>query len=146
MNLFVVGWSLEGGAQPEVAEAALRRLLERLPFFDGVEPHVWSAASGAGMRYTHFDPEHLALYAGRPFRWSRDDREEGRGPLVPGHYLHPPETWMRDLDGRCTAVRYTDSMRTLEVFCDPMGSYPVFAYEAPGVVWISNNPAVLRSI
>ena len=160
MNLFVVGWSLEGGAQPEVAEAAFRRLLARLPFLEGVEPHVWCAASGAacavcashpaaqtgGMRYTHFDPEHMALYAGRPFRWSHDDREEGRGPLVPSHYLHPPETWMRDLDGRCVAVRYTDSMRTLEVFCDPMGSYPVFAYEAPGVVWVSNNAEALRLI
>ncbi|MFL5912001.1 MAG: hypothetical protein ACJ768_15690 [Gaiellaceae bacterium] len=160
MNLFVVGWSLEGAAEPAVAERAVAGLLERLPFFEGLEPHVWRAASGAacavcvshppeqtgGARYTHFDPEHLALYAGRPFRWSRDDREERRGPPAPGHYLHPPETWMRDLDGRCTVVRYTDSMRTLEVFCDPMGSYPVFAYEAPGVIWISNNAEVLRSI
>src|SRR5438045_1304624 len=67
-------------------------------------------------------------------------------PSSRGTDRHPPETWMRDLDGRCTAVRYTDAMRTLEVFCDPMGSYPVFAYEAPGVIWISNNAEVLRSI
>src|SRR5947208_3644351 len=84
VNLFVVGWSPLGPPSVRAAERALRRLLERLPFFEGIEPHVWTSASGAacavcvshptsqtgGIRYTRFDPEHLALYRVRRARWS----------------------------------------------------------------------------
>jgi hypothetical protein len=160
VNLFVVGWSPLGPPSVRAAERALRRLLERLPFLDGVEPHVWTSASGAacavcashptsqtgGIRYSAFDREHLAIYSGRPVRWAADGTTEGRGPLTPDHYLHPPETWMRDLGGRCVAVRWVDGQRTLDVFTDPMGAYPVFACEAHGTSWISNNAEVLHTI
>lgn len=160
MNLFVVGWSPFGGVNARLAEHALGSLLERLPFFEGIEPHTWRSATGAacvacvthptertgGIRYTHFDPEHLALYSGRPIRWSADGTAEGLGTLAASHYLHPPETWMRDLDGRCVAVRWVDGQRTLDVFTDAMDSYPVFACEAVGATWISNNAEVLREI
>jgi hypothetical protein len=160
VNLFVVGWSPLGPPSARVAERSLRRLLDELPFFEGIEPHVWTSATGAacavcashptkqtgGIHYTHFDREHLAVYSGRPIRWSGDGTAEGRGPLVPDHYLHPPETWMRDLDGRCAAVRWVDGQRTLDVFTDAMGAYPVFSCQTYGGTWISNNAEVLRTI
>src|SRR5438034_3916125 len=158
VNLFVVGWSPVGFVEALAAERALGALLDRLPFFDGIAPRTWASASGAacaacvshppsqtgGIRYSHFDAEHLALYSGRPFRWASDGTADGHGPLVPDHYLHPPETWMRDLDGRCVAVRWVDGQRTLDVFTDPMGAYPVFSCQANGTTWISNNAEILH--
>src|SRR2546426_6534327 len=93
VNLFVVGWSPLGPVDGSAAERALRALLDRLPFFEGITPHTWTSASKAacaacvshptsqtsGIRYAHFDPEHLALYSGRPFRWASDGTAEGRG-------------------------------------------------------------------
>ncbi|MFL5886952.1 MAG: hypothetical protein ACJ77M_17930, partial [Thermoleophilaceae bacterium] len=84
MNLFVVGWSPVGTVDVGAADRALRSLLERVPFFEGIAPHTWTSASAAacavcvshpdsqigGMRYTHFDDEHLALFSGRPVRWA----------------------------------------------------------------------------
>ena len=158
MNLFVVGWSPQGSVDAAAGERALRKLLEGLPFFQDEPVETWTAASGTacaacvahphdqtcGIRYRHFDPEHLALFSGRPMRWAADGTGEGRGPLVPSHYLHPPETWMRDLDGRCVAVRCCDGPRTLEVFSDPMGAYPVYTTGVGPVTWISNNAEALR--
>jgi hypothetical protein len=53
---------------------------------------------------------------------------------------------MRDLGGRCVAVRWVDGQRTLDVFTDPMGAYPVFSCEAHGTTWISNNAEVLHTL
>src|SRR3712207_547347 len=46
VNLFLLGWSGETAVDVAAAEGALRRLLDRLPFFPGRPVDAWSAPSG----------------------------------------------------------------------------------------------------
>ncbi|MDQ3936815.1 MAG: hypothetical protein M3340_19530, partial [Actinomycetota bacterium] len=132
MNLFLLGWSAERRVDPAEAESALRRLLDRLPFFPGRPVETWHAPSGAlaaawvvhgpeqtgGVGYVHTERERLALFAGRPIRWSGEREADGRGPLDPSAYLEPADRWADTLDGRFAAARYEDASRTLEVASD----------------------------
>ena len=95
MNLFVLGWSGERSVDAGAADAALRRLLERLPFFPGRPVETWAAPSGTlaaawishgpeqtgGVAYVHAERDRLALFSGRPVAWSGDREADGRGPL-----------------------------------------------------------------
>lgn len=160
MNLFLLGWSGERSVGVEAAEAALKRLLERLPFFPGRPVETWAAPSATlaaawvthapeqtgGVRYVHADRDRLALFSGRPVRWSGEREADGRGPLDPAFYLAPAEQWADTLDGRFTAARYDDADRTLDVVSDAMGAYPVYEARADGVRWTSNNAELLRHV
>ena len=146
--------------EPDVGEAALRRLLDRLPFFPGRPVETWSAPSGAlaaawvthgpeqtgGVRYVQAEPDRIALFAGRPVRWTGDEEADGRGPLDPAFYLGPAEQWADTLDGRFSAARYDDADRALDVASDAMGAYPVYEAYADGVRWTSNNTELLRDL
>ena len=160
MNLFLLGWSGEARVDPAAGEGALRRLLERLPFFPGRPVETWTAPSGAlaaawvshapeqtgEVGYVHAEPARLALFSGRPIRWTGEREADGRGPLDPAFYLEPAERWASTLDGRFAAARYDDSDRVLEVASDAMGAYPVYEAHAEGVRWTSNNAELLRDL
>jgi hypothetical protein len=151
VNLFVLAWSGERKVDPAAPEAGLRRLLERLPFFPGRPVETWSAPSGSlaaawishgpeqtgGVNYVHAEEARLAMFSGRPIRWTAEAEADGRGPLDPAFYLEPSERWGESLDGRFAMARYDDSDRTLEV-----------AYEAhaAGIRWTSNNAELLRDL
>src|SRR5687768_9922016 len=153
VNLFVVGWSSERAVDGAAPEAALRRLLERLPFFPARPVETWLAPSGAlaaawvthgpeqtgGVRYARAEHDRLALFSGRPIRWIAEAEADGAAPLDPGFYLDPADRWADSLDGRFAAARYDDSDRTLEVVSDALGAYPVHEAHADGVRWVSNN-------
>ena len=157
MNLFVLGTRPAGGLDPHAPRRALEALLERLPFFDPARIETWAAPSGravlacvahapeqvGGVRYTAVEAARIALFSGRPFRWTGPEETDGLGPLDPSSYLEPAGTWADDLDGRCCALRYDDADGALEVYTDPMGAYPVFTCEAAGARWVSNNPELL---
>ncbi|MEA2473581.1 MAG: hypothetical protein QOE06_1496 [Thermoleophilaceae bacterium] len=160
MNLFVLAWSGERAVDPAGPAAGLRRLLERLPFFPGRPVETWTAPSAAlaaawishgpeqtgGVRYVHTEQRRLAMFSGRPIRWTGDLEADGRGPLDPAFYLEPAERWSESLDGRFAAVRYDDSDRTLEVASDALGAYPIYEAHADGIRWTSNNAEVLREL
>jgi hypothetical protein len=156
VNLFLAGI---GRVDRAAAEAALRALLDRVPFLPGAAVERWGSPSGAlaaawachrpeqtgGVRYVASREERLALWSGRPIRWAGDEAD-GRGPLDPDAYLDPADTWSRELDGRCAVVRCDDSTPVLEVFCDRLGAYPLFAADAAGGRWVSNNAELLREL
>jgi hypothetical protein len=158
--LFVLGWAPSGGVDVRPAEAALRDLVVHLPFLDADDLDTWSAPSGTavlvsvahrpeqtgGVRYVHREKGRMACFSGRPFRWVGQAETDGRSPLDPRFYLALIENWMRVLDGRAVAARYDDATRTLDLWTDPLGSYPVFTTERDGVRWISNNAEVLRAL
>jgi hypothetical protein len=158
MNLFLLGWRADGGLHPEPARAALSGLLERLGFLDPARIETWAAPSGrcvlaavahapeqvGGVRYTALEPARMALFSGRPFRWTGEEQSDGAGPLDPAAYLPPAEGWAPALDGRFAAARYDDADAVLEVVTDPLGAYPLFAAERDGARWVSNNPELLR--
>ena len=160
MNLFLLGWSGEATVDLAPAERALRDLLERLPFFPGRPVETWAAPSGAlaaawvthgpeqtgGVGYVHTEPARLALFSGRPVRWTGEREADGRGPLDPSFYAEPAERWAGELDGRFAAARYDDSDRTLEVASDALGAYPVYEAHHEGVRWTSNNAELLRAL
>ena len=160
MNLFVLGWSDGGRVGVREAERALAGLVERLPFFEREAVETWAAPDGGvalawiahepdrvgGVRYVHAEQERLALFCGRPIRWVDELEADGRVPLDPRHYLAPAADWAPALDGRCAAVRYDGPSRTLELFSDRTGAYPLFATEARGTRWFANNAEALRSI
>ena len=160
VNLFVLGWSAERTVDPHVPEAALARLLDRLPFFPGRPVETWAAPSGGlaaawvahapeqtgGVRYAQPEDERLALFSGRPVRWTGEREADGRAPLDPAFYLQPSERWADSLDGRFTAARYDDADRVLEVAVDALGAYPVYEAHAGGVRWTSNNAELLRDL
>jgi hypothetical protein len=159
MNLFIVGWSPSGGADSAPAQGALRALLARLPFFDPEEIGCWQAPSGratlayvghdeervGGVRYVDLDDEGMAVFSGRPFRWTGEGEADGRAPLDPRFYRRPAGEWASDLDGRFAAARYDERERELEVYSDPLGAYPVFSGEADGTRWISNSAELVRT-
>ena len=149
MNLFVVGRSRDGWA----ADAALRALLQRLPFFPGREPDTWSDGRVAlawvshppdrvgGVSYVATEPRRFALFGGRPFRWSEHGGTEGRAVLDASFYLDGiPE----GLDGRWCAARYDGT--ELELASDAMGAYPLYTADSGGMRWWSNNPELVRSL
>jgi hypothetical protein len=160
VNLFLIGFSSDGAADRAQAEAALRRLFDRLPFFPGRPVESWAAPSGTlvaawvthapeqagGVRYVHAEDTRLALFSGRPIHWTGEREADGRGPLDPAFYLPPAERWAGDLDGRFAAARYDDADRTLEVVSDATGSYPVYEAPAGGARWISNNAELVRDL
>ncbi|HEX8742512.1 MAG TPA: hypothetical protein VF712_05215 [Thermoleophilaceae bacterium] len=160
MNLFVLGWSSERSVELDAPHAALRRLLERLPFFPGRPVETWAAPSGGlaaawvshgpeqtgGVSYVHTEPARLALFSGRPVRWTGEREADGRGPLDPAFYLGAPDTWADSLDGRFTAARYDDGDRTLDVVSDALGAYPVYEAHADGVRWTSNSAELVRDL
>src|SRR5215217_4346913 len=160
MNLFVLGWSPAGRVDVRPAEVALRSLVARLPFLDAADLETWSAPSSAAVlasiahppkqtsdvRYVYREDGRMACFSGRPFRWVGDTQTDGRAPLDPRFYLAPVENWMYVLDGRAVAARYDDATRTLDLWTDPLGSYPVFTTESDEVRWISNNAEVLRAL
>lgn len=160
MNLFLIGWSTSGEAEATRAERALKALLKRLGFFDSERIERWHAPSGrvtlacvthepdrvGGIRYVHLDPDAMALFSGRPFRWIDDSEADGRSPLDPGFYLPPSTEWRDGLDGRCVAARYDEREGVLEVYTDPLGGYPVFYGELYGTRWISNSAELVREV
>jgi hypothetical protein len=159
MNLFLVGWRDGGGLDAAAPRSALEALLERLPFFDPARIETWASPSGravlacvahapdqlGGVRYTALEPERMALFSGRPFRWTGPEETDGLGPLDPASYLEPADAWAGDLDGRCCVVRYDDADGLLEVYTDPLGAYPVFTADAGEVRWTSNSPELART-
>jgi hypothetical protein len=160
VNLFLIGWSPSGDADAAAAERALGALLERLPFFGGEPIERWLAGSGevalacvghppesvGAVRYVDFDDSGMALYSGRPFRWTGEFEADGRGPLDPRFFRRPASHWTEDLDGRFTAARYDDRDGALEVYSDPLGAYPVFSGTADGTRWISNSAELVRTV
>lgn len=160
MNLFAVGWSSQRRIDAASPTRALSELLEQLPFLPGARIEGWTAPSGfaaaasaahapeqtGGVRYARFEPERMALFSGRPFRWTGEAEADGKGPLDPASYLPPAERWSDGLEGRCVVARYGDADRALEVFTDPLGAYPVFTSLSDGVRWVSNSPVVLRTL
>ena len=154
MNLFLIG--VRG--QVAAAERALSGLLERLPFFPGRSVETWSAPSGAlvaawtahspeqtgGVPYALAERDRLALFSGRPIRWTGDREADGRGPIDPRYFIDGPDS--SALDGRFVAVRCDDARGELDVITDPVGAYPIYEIEVDEVHWLSNNAELLRDL
>jgi hypothetical protein len=150
VNLFVVGWG--SGADVVEAGAALRRLLERLPFFRGRPVEHWSADNAAAAWVRHDELPYsaerggsLALFSGRPFVWTDDDVADGRTPAAASFFLDRADLG-EAVDGRFVSIVYRESERTLELTTDPVGAYPVYEATVSGTRWISNSAAALRQL
>lgn len=161
MNLFVVSHSAGAGADAAKAGKALSDLLTSVPFLSGAEVERWSSPSGVaaaawaqhrpesigGVRHAVMEPARLALFTGRPIRWTGEWQADGRGPLDPRSYLaDEPTRWASELDGRFAVARYEDSGRSLELVTDPLGGYPLYCGAADGTCWIANNAELVRSL
>jgi hypothetical protein len=152
VNLFVVGW--RRGIAAAEAERALARLLEELPFFPGrpVETAAGAHAAAAWVRhadelpYAHAADGSFALFSGRPFRWTDDDRADGRGPADARFFLEPADSWADTIDGRFASVAYGDTVPALEIVTDPVGAYPLYEATVSGTRWFSNSAAALREL
>lgn len=146
--------------EAQAGAGALRRLVERLPFFGGAGVECWRAPSGTaafawvahdrsrtgGRRYVHAEPDRVCAYAGRPIRWRGDAEADGCGPLEPRDFLSSPRESTRGLDGRWVVIRYNDAERALDVWSDALGAYPVFLAHAGEVTWLSNSAALLHTL
>jgi hypothetical protein len=158
MNLFLIAWRPAGGLDAREPDRHLKALLPDLP---PPQPSVatrWNAPSGrlamacaahdpalvGSVRYVHAEPERFAMFAGRPFRWSADERADGREPLAARTYLDRAGAWLEGLDGRYVAIRYDDSTGLLELAPDALGAYPLYRGRAGGTEWISNNALLVR--
>lgn len=133
-------------------------LLAELPFFDPAAIEAWSSGSGrmviaavahpasatGGVRYTAFEDSRAALFAGRPVVWSAGGRVAGRSALDPAAYHGPSEDWAHKLDGRCTVLRADDA--SLELYSDPLGSYPLFEARSRDARWFSNSAEALARL
>jgi hypothetical protein len=160
VNLFALGWSRSGAVDVARARRVLLALVEGLPFLEAERVETWLAPSGAagvawvthspeqvgGVRYVEIERDRMALFSGRPFRWTADAEADGQGPLDARLYLEPPHRWVDALDGRCVAAAYEDRSRELVLYTDPLGAYPVYAAELDGTRWISNNAELLRML
>lgn len=161
MNLFLVGFSHDGRAEPEHGARALRGLLAQAGFLDPALVETWRAPSGrlaaawaqhpeaqtAGVRYVCALETRIALFSGRPFRWTGEEAADGRGPLDAARYLEPASTWVDAMDGRWIAARCDDGPGELEVASDAMGAYPLYRAQGPdGTHWFGGNPESLRTI
>jgi hypothetical protein len=151
VNLFVVGWGPSVDA--EAAEGALSRLLAQLPFFPERPIETW-ATDGAAFAWVRHDglpyaAEHggsLALFSGRPFRWTGEEEADGRGPVDARFFLEPAASWADTIDGRFASAAYHAGPRALELATDPVGAYPLFEAAADGRRWFSNSAAALREL
>jgi hypothetical protein len=157
VNVFVLGRSKSGPLDDGTAKAALADLADRLPYLAEAEVRLWHSADGSamaahlahgpdrlgGVRYAAFEPDRMALFAGRPLQWVAEDSCHGRDPLDPRHFLRPPEQWVEGLDGRCAIARWDPVDEALEVYTDPQGCYPVFWAAIGDAWWLSNSPRVL---
>jgi hypothetical protein len=157
VNVFLIGWHAERRVESSGVLNAVKTLVSELGPSDPDAIKTWASPRGNvvvttfGHRpeqlptsYTHFEPARMALFAGRPIFWEVNGEANGRKPLDPRFYLAPPEQWMHSLDGRCTAVRYDDAEGSLDVYSDPLGSYPVYsAKPGDGTIWLTNKPALL---
>jgi hypothetical protein len=157
VNLFLAGWRPAGGIDRSAPAAALRRLLESLPFFPGRPVEEWAAATGrfaaawvrhdADLPYACERDGALALFAGRPFRWTGDAAADGRGPADARFFLEPAEVWSAAIDGRFASASYRPGDdETLELATDPVGAYPLYEAQAAGARWFSNSAAALREL
>ena len=160
MNLFLIGWSPTGDLDVSPATAAVRRVIEDVPFFEQSSLLTWAAPSRhavlacaghtstqvGGVSYTSLAETRVALFAGRPFRWLDDESADGRAAIDSAYYVAPPDGWMDDLDGRGAAVRYDDDSRTLEVFASVLGLYPLYTTALGEVRWFSNSAGALGSL
>ena len=160
VNLFLIGWSRPRPVDVVEARQAVAGLVHELPFFDERSLRAWRAPSGqlvlacaghrpgetSGVVYEHLDPDHVALFSGRPFIWTEEFKADGRTPLDARFFLGNPDEWSELLDGRCVAVRYDDTTSTLDVYTDPLGSYHLYVTERDGQSWLSNNSELLRRL
>jgi hypothetical protein len=161
VNLFALGWTPSPGrVDLTAAVGALHGLVEQLGFLDVDRISSWLAPRGnvgvawvthspeqtGAARYVHADANGLALFAGRPFRWTEDGEADGRSPLDASFYCARPETWADTLDGRCFAAAYDGRAGKLVVYTDPLGSYPAYAAEVAGTHWIGNSAELLRAL
>jgi hypothetical protein len=96
-----------------------------------------------GQGYVAIERSRLALYSGRPFRWT-NGKADGRAPLDPRFYLRPVSDWAGELDGRYVALRYVDPAGELELCTDCLGAYPVYRGRHQDLLWLSNNPELVR--
>jgi hypothetical protein len=151
VNLFVVGWG--SSADVVEAEAALRRLLQKLPFFPGRPVEQWSADTAAAAWVCHDELPYaarsggsLALFSGRPFRWTDEEAADGRGPTDASFFLEPSDRWAATIDGRFASVAYHEVDKALELVTDPVGAYPLYEATVDGSRWFSNSAAALREL
>jgi hypothetical protein len=151
VNLFVVGSG--PGVEARQAEGALGRLLEELPFFPGRPIETWQTGGTAAAWVCHEDFAYatergnsLALFSGRPFRWTGDEEADGRGPADASFFLEPAASWADSIDGRFASAAYDADARALELASDPVGAYPLFEAAVGGARWFSNSAAVLREV
>ena len=112
MNLFLLGWRRSGAADSGRGRAALGTTLAQLPYFDPGRAETWDAPSGratlswvghepervGGTRYVEADHRGMALFSGRPFRWTEDGGADGRAPSTPA------STAARRANGRPTST------------------------------------------
>lgn len=158
MNLWAIGWSAALAPDGRRLRAAMDGVLEALPFLPGAELRFWQAPSGAavaawaadeGPAYAGAGDARLTLWSGRPVAWQDSagaERADGRAPLAPDFYSTPAHRWGRRLDGRCAAAAYDDAERSLTVFADRLGAYPLYRTQAGGATWISNRAEPLRAL
>lgn len=159
MNTFVIGWALVAPVDLDGATAAVTSVVDELAFLERASIRTWRSPSGnvavvtaghsqeqAVASYVQFESSRMALFAGRPIRWTPEGDADGRGPLDPCFYLAPSEQWAETLSGRCTAARYDEDTGHLDVYTDPLGAYPVYSAEAGGTRWFSNRPSILAAI
>ena len=150
----------EGRLDAAHGERALRRLVDRLPFFPDRPVEAWTAPSGraaatwlshgpeqtGGVRYAATERDRLALFSGRPIRWTEEHEADGREPIDPATYLQRGADWSAELDGRFVAIRYDDAGGALEIASSPLGAYPVYETRVGAERWISNNAELLRDL
>jgi hypothetical protein len=160
MNLWLLGWRAEGRVEAATAVEALRGLLARAGFLDPETVEGWTAPSGraaaawashpaeqtGGVRYVDAHESRIALFAGRPIRWTGEHAAEGRGPLDPAFYARPASAWADTLDGRWAAARYDDAEGELEAASDAVGAYPLYRTEGGGTLWLGTNAEALHLV
>jgi len=160
MNLFVIGWSLDGKVDTDAARRAVSTVVAALPRLRGQEVNTWSSASGhaglacaahspdrtAGVSYQALNDDAMAIFTGRPIAWTSDSEADGRAPLDPRFYLRSPDEWADSLDGRFAVATYDGEKRVLHLLTDPLGAYPVYEARSEGTRWLSNNVEALRTL
>ena len=154
MNLFVVGWG--PAVDVATAEGALRTLLDELPFFPGRPIESWAAADDVAVAawvrhaddlpYACVSEGSLALFSGRPFRWTGEDTADGQTPTDARFFLEPAAAWAETIDGRFASAAYHEAEVALELATDPVGAYPLYETSREGARWFSNSAAALRGV
>jgi hypothetical protein len=159
MNLFVTGWSASGQADGAAGERALAALLNQVPFLPDAERGAWRSPGGhtvcawaqhapervGGVRYVASEPDRMALFAGRPIRWTGDEEADGRSVLDPGLYLREEiDAWAPELDARFAVVRAQGDR--LDVVTDPLGGCPLWAGRSGDTWWVSTHAELVRRL